>query len=146
MNRRTILDWTAGGSIGLCALAIVLACSLQAADQRSSVQVAQLIDRPPIGSIGKPLGTRVVVEGHRAEGVLLANPLAVEKVDGEPLKEKAKLELKHIEQLKPHDRYVLEGYESGSFVGEPDWLNKQVQQTFQYRPSFVVRGVVETNK
>ena len=74
---------------------------------------------------------------------MLANPLAVEKVDGHPLPHTVYLELSGIDQLQEGLPYKLEGYESGAFAGDPEWLNPNVQQPFQYRPSFVVKRVIE---
>jgi hypothetical protein len=79
----------------------------------------------------------------RAEQVLLENPLAITIVDGQPLKETVRLELPQYEQLKSKTRYVLEGYESGAFAGEPGWHNDKVQQSFQYRARFVVTATIE---
>ncbi len=135
---------------GSVAFAVIVAASAfserqvsLATEAKPKVHVSQFIEEPPIGLLGKPLGGKVVVEGTRAEGVLNENPLAITRVDGQPLAEIAKLELPGFEQLKPKTQYVLEGYESGSFAGEPSWHNDRVQQSFQYRPTFVVTRVVQ---
>jgi hypothetical protein len=133
-------------AVCLAALAIGARHASHAAEAHPQVHVSQFLGELPIGLLGKPLGSKVVVEGKRAEEVLNENPLAITSVDGQPLKEIAKLELPHFEQLKPKTRYVLEGYESGSFAGEPTWHNSRVQQSFQYRPTFVVTRVIEPKK
>lgn len=107
------------------------------------VHVSQFLTKPPIGLLGKPLGSKVTVEGTRTENVLSENPLSITTVDGQPLKEAVKLELPSFEQLKPKTRYVLEGYEAGAFVGEPTWHNDRVQQSFQYRPRFAVTRTIK---
>lgn len=133
-------------AVCLAALAIGARHASHTAEAQPQVHVSQFLGEPPIGLLGKRLGSKVVVEGKRAEEVLNENPLAVTIVDGQPLKEIAKLELPHFEQLKPKTPYVLEGYESGSFAGEPTWHNSRVQQSFQYRPTFVVTRVIEPKK
>ena len=102
-----------------------------------------LQERQIIGLLGKPLGSKVTVEGTRPKNALLENPLAVTKVDGQPLQEIVRLEVKHSAELKVGTRYTLEGYESGGFAGDPEWVNARLQQPFQYRPTFVVIRVIE---
>lgn len=108
----------------------------------SPIHVSELTMRPPVGLLDEPLGTRVLVEGRRAEWVLLANPLKITSVNGKPLATPVEIELSGIDQIKPNVNYKLEGYESGDFAGDPNWLSPGVQQPFQYRPSFVVVRVI----
>jgi hypothetical protein len=132
---------------GIGAGLFLLGRPARAADEQPRVRVSQLLGRPvPLGLLGKPLGSRAVVEGTRAEGVLLENALWVTAVDGQPLPQPANLELRGKVRLAAGTRYKLEGYESGAFAGEPEWLNSRMQQSFQYRPSYVVTRVVQPAK
>ena len=106
------------------------------------IRVSEFSMRPTVGLLGKPLGTRLVIEGRQAEQVMMANPLAITKVNDRPLSEPVTLELSEIEQIASGVTYKLEGYESGSFSGPPDWAAPGAQQPFQYHPTFVVVRVV----
>lgn len=104
--------------------------------------VSQLAYRQaPIGLLGKRLGQKIVVQGTLAQA-LLSNPMDIDHVDGRALPNGVVLEVRNLD-LKKNVRYKLEGYESGSFAGAPQWAMPGVQQPFQYRPSFIVTRVVQ---
>lgn len=130
----------AGLGVGI-AVALHAAVKMPATEP-SSLLVSQLVGARPIGLLGKPLGSRLVVQGAMAQHVMLANPVSIESADGQPLKERVSIEVSGCD-LKPDVGYELEGYESGAFQGEPEWHNPMVQQPFQYRPSFVVTRVIK---
>jgi hypothetical protein len=97
------------------------------------------------GLLGKPLGTRMIIDGVMAERVMLANPLAVSEIDGHTLKEPVSIQIRGKVQIQKGTRYRLEGYESGEFAGPPDWLlgDTVAQQPFQFYSFFVVTKVIE---
>ena len=104
--------------------------------------VSQLAYRQaPIGLLGKPLGQKIVVHGTWARA-LLRNPITIDQVDGRPLAHVVTLEVSNLD-IKEDMHYELEGYESGAFAGAPQWAMPEVQQPFQYRPSFIVTRVIE---
>ena len=101
---------------------------------------------PPVrvtGRLGKPLGTRVVVEGVLAERTMLVNPLEVTAIDGQTLKQPVSIQIRGKVQIQRGTRYRLEGYESGEFAGPPSWLAPEAQQPFQFYSVFVVTKVIE---
>ncbi|MCX6878343.1 MAG: hypothetical protein NTW21_31695 [Verrucomicrobia bacterium] len=95
------------------------------------------------GYLGKPLGTRMTIAGVFAEDVMLTNPMAVSEIDGQPLKDNARIEIRGKLQIRKGVRYRLEGYEAGEFSGPPSWLSPAAQQPFQYRSFFVVTKVID---
>lgn len=143
MNRTRVL------SIGLILIAMTsyFASTLRistAAEEEKPIQVAQLIAGPrPIGLLGKPLGNRVVLVGTLAEHVMLSNPLAVASVDGQKLPKVVNIESSGLKDMKPAVTYKVEGYESGGYWGDPEWLSPGVQQPFQYHAKFVVTHVID---
>ena len=90
------------------------------------------------GLLGKPLGTRMIIDGRMADREMLANPLVVSEVDGLALKEPVSIEIRGKVQIQKGTRYRLEGYESGEFAGSPSWLAPGAQQPFQFNSVFVV--------
>ncbi len=98
------------------------------------------------GSLGKPLGSRLVIEGVLAERVMLANPLLVTAVNAKPLKQPVAIKIQGKVQVQKGKQYCLEGYESGAFSGPPDWTvgDSLPQQPFQFHSFFVVTKVFET--
>lgn len=103
---------------------------------------------PPMkvtGVLGKPLGSRLVIEGVLAERVMLGNPLLVSRVDSKPLKEAVAIEIQGKVQIQKGTQYRFEGYESGAFIGPPDWTvgEGRPQQTFQFHSFFVITRVLE---
>lgn len=108
----------------------------QAEDQTTKIWSIELLgEQPPLGRLGKPLGTLVVIEGSyrlEPEGkiggpVVTKTPwrrLRIEKVDGTVLPLAVEFEIDHsllIEKLQPThgERFRLRGYETGGFVGFP---------------------------
>jgi hypothetical protein len=105
------------------------------------VHVGDLFPGRVIGVLGKPLGTRTTIDGVRAEGVMLSNPLAVSAIDGRAVKGPFYLEIRGA-VLQNGVQNRLEGYESGEFSGPPSWSAPGAQQPFQYRVFFVVTKVL----
>lgn len=94
-----------------------------------------------IGFLGKPLGTRTTIDGVLADGVMLANGLAISGIDGHAIDNDSRyMEVRGM-RLEKGVRYRLEGYESGEFAGLPGWSNPGAQQPFQYHSFFVVTKV-----
>lgn len=131
---RTIISIFAFLALSLCSLAI------------ADTSVSDL--NPPSrvkGRLGKPLGSRLVIEGALAERVKLSNPLLVSGVDGEALKQPVAIEIHGKIQIEKGKQYRLEGYESGAFGSSPDWTVGEniLQQPFQFYSFFVVTKVLE---
>jgi hypothetical protein len=97
------------------------------------------------GRLGKPLGSRLVIEGVLAERVMMGNPLLVSVVDDEALKQPVAIEIHGKVQIEKGKQYRLEGYESGAFDSSPDWTAGESipQQPFQFYSFFVVTTVLE---
>ncbi len=127
----------------VCIAVMVLAATPSGAGEDAKpIYVSQLEERRPIGLLGKPLGDRLTVAGTRVEGGMIANPLAIEKVDGLSIPKPITLETSGAE-LKPAVAYQLEGYETGGFQGEPGWHAPDAQQPFTYHPSFIITRVIQ---
>ena len=129
-------------TISIIAILTLSLCSLTLAE----TSVRDL--NPPsrvTGSLGKPVGSRMVIEGVMAERVKLGNPLLVSAVDGKPIKEAAAIEIRGKVQVQKGTQYRLEGYESGAFSGPPDWSAgvSAPQQPFHFHSFFVVTKVIE---
>jgi len=110
---------------------------------KAATDVRDLNPQGIIGRLGKPLGTRLTIDGVLAKQVMLTNPLAVSKVAGQTLKETVSIEIRGRVQIQKDVEYRLEGYEAGEFSGAPPWLGPGVQQPFQFRSFFVVTKVLE---
>ena len=110
------------------------------------ITVSQLQQQPPIGLIGKPLGSRVIVEGVVGRA-MMANPFSIARVDNKALPQPVLLDIRGIKPLKPGIRYKFEGYETGEFSGVPGWAASiQDQCIFGYRGLFVVTRTIEPVK
>ncbi len=115
--------------------------SFSASDQ---IYVVDLQTRTVIGRLGKPLGSRTVIVGTQAaKAVMLSNPFDVVEVDGHAVTNIVTIEIRGKVSIQPGTHYKLEGYESGGFESDPEWLNPGIQQPFQFRDFFVVTKVVE---
>lgn len=66
--------------------------------------------------------------------VMLANPIAVEKVGDSPMKQSVKIEVTGVE-IKQGIHYQLEGYETGAFVGRDGSI-----RTFSSPSNIVLRS------
>ena len=129
-------------TIAIFAILTLSLCSLATAD----TSVSDL--NPPSrvkGRLGKPLGSRLVIEGGLAERVMMGNPLLVSVVDGEALKQPVAIEIQAKVQFEKGKQYRFEGYESGAFGSSPDWTvgGRVPQQLFQFDSFFVVTKVLE---
>ncbi len=115
-----------------------------AAEPEKPIRISELIVARPIGLLGNRLGKRIVVEGTLAKRVMLANPIAITRVDDRALADVVNIEVTGDKALKLENNinYKLEGYESGAFGGYPGWLAPEAQQPFQYHASFVVTRVI----
>ena len=85
----------------------------------------------------------MIIAGSFPEDVMLANPMAVSEIDGRPLKDSARIEIRGKFQIQKGVHYRLEGYEAGEFSGSPSWLSPEAQQPFQYHSFFVVTKVID---
>ena len=112
---------------------------------QQAVAVINIRDLSParvIGCLGKPLGTRTTIDGVQGGLVMLANPLAVSRIDGHAIKGPFYIEIRDAD-LQKGMQYRLEGYEAGEFAGPPAWSAPLAQQPFQFRSFFVVTKVIE---
>ncbi len=106
--------------------------------------ITDLKNGMPIGALGKPLGTRIVLTGTSPEHpMLMSNPLEVSEIDGKHTASLFHIEIRGDVKIKKGVNYRLEGYEAGEFSGDPMWFNPQIQQPFQYRVFFVVTRIIE---
>jgi hypothetical protein len=108
------------------------------------IHVSDLRSMTVIGSLGKPLGSRLVIAGALPTKLLmLANPLDVLEIDGRVITNTVIIEIRGRVNIGRGTHYKLEGYESAGFEGPPMWLNPEVQQPFQLRSFFFVTKVIE---
>jgi hypothetical protein len=137
--------------------AIVLGVCVHAKEK--AIRVSDLSGLNVIGTLGKPLGTVVTVEGVVApdderrlksdEGETL---LKISKVTGEPLHHEVILHFRllsfvSIEIPKPGDHFKLVGYETGGFTGIPAEAFKHIPQAtttgYQFEVHFQALKSVE---
>ena len=109
---------------------------------RVETNVRDLNPASVTGCLGKPLGSRIIIDGIMAKGLMMCNPLALSAIDGRQLKEPYLFEIRGL-VLQEGTRYRLEGYESGEFAGSPSWFQPQAQQFFHFSSFFVVTKVIE---
>jgi len=126
------------GILILCSVVTLCLCP----SARAEIKVTDFLNPAKvIGRLGKPLGTRMVIEGVQEEA-MVRNPLKVSRVDGATLKNPVVIQIRGNVEVQKGTRYRFEGYESGEFAGPPDWL-QQAQQPFQFYSFFVVTKVIE---
>jgi hypothetical protein len=106
--------------------------------------------KPPIGSLGYLIGTYLTIEGHRYEPTDgLKRPgriLLVDTVQGNRLDVPVKLIIKNVDtdSMNTQTRWILNGYESGAWVGSPEGLPPGTpveQHQFHFHRYFVVTSV-----
>ena len=85
---------------------------------------------PPMGVLGLPLGTFAVIEGseHHTSKNWGSDDFVVESINGKKVEHELRIQTDWPSQLPdkcvPGNRYVLHGYESGKWQGQPDGLPK----------------------
>jgi hypothetical protein len=105
-----------GSILRMCAIASLIFCSVALAESKQ----AKWDDVEIIGSLGKPLGTWIRIEGVvPSKAVMMANPFEVRKVNGVELTTPVLIEMKCDGKLKPGGRYVFRGYETGAMESTP---------------------------
>jgi hypothetical protein len=107
----------------------------------------------PIGLLGLPIGTYVRIEGHpyrptKPPFKVHARTLLVDTLQGKKLNAPIKLVMMNIgsDSLSTETRCVLNGYESGAWVGSPEGLPPGTpveQAVFHFHHYFVVTSVEE---
>jgi hypothetical protein len=102
------------------------------------INVADFHFQRPIGVLGQPLGSPLVISGVKEDRMGM-NPLVVEEIGGVRLAKTVMIEIQGA-PLKTGVRYRLEGFEGGIFSGP---TQPGAQQVFGYRPFFVVTKVIE---
>jgi len=118
-----------------------------------SIPLADLRDRPVMGSLGHPLGTIVVIEGEVADesytnlkeddGATLLRVRAVngEKLAGERLFHFGSLNLR-VGTPAVGSRFKFTGYETGGFTGTPtkafDYVGRFADTGYRFTTEFVV--------
>ena len=108
----------------------------------ATISVEQLYSSNIIGILGKPLGSKMIVDAVCEDRTMLAAPLHITKVDGRSLPSVVDIEPLG-KDLKHGIHYKLEGYESGAFVGDPDWYQPTDQALYHYEPEFVVTRIID---
>jgi hypothetical protein len=108
-------------SIATVGLAALICIGVGAGDEPKQVTVEQLNDSVTIiGSLGQPLGTYIKIEGNIPDQpILMANPLAVDTVNGKKLDKPILIEIHTSDQFKKNVRYQFRGYETGGMVSTP---------------------------
>jgi hypothetical protein len=101
----------------IVAIASLLYCSFALAESQQvkwdEVQI--------IGSLGKPLGTYIRIEGVVPDKeIMMSNPIEVRKVNGVELSSPVLIEMHCEGKLEKGKHYVFRGYESGGMVSSPD--------------------------
>lgn len=99
----------------------------------------------PIGSLGKPLGTYVTIEGkrypHRVEGSQWV--LVVSKVDGKKLAKPVNLWIDNIGRMSAKGQIVLKGYENARMVGVPPAYATASREDHEKPPAWTLRPNVK---
>jgi hypothetical protein len=127
------------------ALASALACgSLHAVEKPIVPPVLPVAALNPPASIkgvfGKPIGTRLVIEG--TYNIQMMSNARVTTLDGVPLDKPILIQVHSKAPIDEGKPFHLEGYESGAFDGPPGWLPGMPQQSFQFYKFFVVTKVL----
>jgi len=100
----------------ICAIASLICCSVALADSKQ----VKWDEAEIIGSLGKPLGTWIRIEGSvPSKPIMMSNPFEVRKVNGVELTTPVLIEMKCDGKLKPGERYVFRGYETGAMESTP---------------------------
>jgi hypothetical protein len=106
------------------------------------VPVEQLRYQNVTGLLGKPLGSKTIVDAVFENPTMIDPGLHISKVDGRSL-----ASIVYIEplgkDLKQGIHYKLEGYETGAFEGNPDWCSRGEQESFHYEAKFVLTRIIE---
>ena len=130
----------------------LVACQSQGKDSPDieRITVEDLSKRPPIGRLGKPLGTLVTIEGvyvlepdgksdpRRAMTKEAWRRFRIETVDGKRLPKPVDYEIvrdRLIRKMKPRngERFKLLGFESGHFYGAPEEAEDLLTDTIARR-------------
>jgi hypothetical protein len=102
------------------------------------------LEHRPTGTLRFPLGTYLKIEGAKqvARGKAEGRTLLIDTVEGKQLDKPVKLPIKNVEI--PDGRCVLNGYETGAWVGTPEGLPPGTPAepfSFHFHPSFIVTSV-----
>jgi hypothetical protein len=105
----------------------------------------------PWGRLGFPVGTYVRIEGHPYRPTkppikVHGRTLTIDTIQGKRLSSPVRIVVKNadIESLENDTRCILNGYESGAWIGSPDGLPPGTpvgQVPFQFHHFFVVTSV-----
>lgn len=95
----------------------------------------------PVGSLGRPLGTYVTIEGHRYPHQVQGSQwvLVVEKVDDKKLLKPVNLWIDNIGRLPASGPIILKGYESARMVGVPPAYAAASRQDHQKPPAWTLK-------
>ena len=89
-------------------------------------------DVVPMGKLGHPIGTYLTIEGVRAEqGKVGVRTLLADMVNGKKLERPVYVWIDNIDSLPKEDRCVINGYESGRWIGTPPDVSAKVHGTEQ---------------
>lgn len=120
-----------------------IACCISAcALAGPAISVTDLQPSNVKGRLGKPLGTRMTIEGH-STSAKFSNALKVTRIDGSAVTNNLVIAIQSKIQIRGGFAYRFEGYESGQFGSHPEWLSPHVQQPFQFYSFFVVTASLE---
>ena len=125
-------------------------CHAENKIKRLEINPSELAGQIPMGSLGYPLGTYLIIEGIRLEkGKVGTRTLLVDTINGEKIKQPIPIWIENIKNpgLPVGERCIIRGYESGKMIGLPfevaEKENIPVPQAgWQFQRYFVVTSVV----
>ena len=94
------------------------------------------------GRLGKALGTRTTIKG-RFEPRLMGAPFQMTHVDGVAVDHTYPIFVRCHHPIERNGTYRFEGYESGEYGSDPEWLNTHPQVPFGFYSFFVATSVLE---
>jgi hypothetical protein len=141
MKMRT-MRWMVGKAGMVAVVALMGAVWIGAGEVARQVTAGDLLSKAVVvvGTLEKPLGTYVTVEGVRENGIKSGvGTLHVDTVNGKKLETPVSVVLENLD-LQDGTRYVLRGYETVEMVGQPadpEHPGRPMPQAgFQLRPLF----------
>ena len=103
--------------------------------------------KPPIGVLGLPLGTFAVIEGteHHTSMFWGSDDFVIESINGKKVERDLRIMTEWPSQLPDKciagKRYVLHGYEKGTWEGQPDGLPRDEPSGWTQQAGFLFRHI-----
>ncbi|MEM6820538.1 MAG: hypothetical protein AAF558_01170 [Verrucomicrobiota bacterium] len=100
-----------------------------------------------IGNLGKPLGRKMEITGKPATSDKAPpNALRIATVDGRKLSSPISIEIRGQLRIEPDVGYTLRGYETGEYVGYPEWIPLDEKKPYRFYTYFVLTKLVAIDK